>query len=340
MHSNATLTSVPRELTSLATARRALAEASSLTEIKKLRDTAEAVRHLAQAANLGLEIQNEAAVLKLEAERRAGAMLAAMTKNTGQVRRGSTLEPRDPTPTLSDLGIGKTQSHRWQLEASVPEDQFRAYVSSAQDGRREITSAGLIKIAKQSAAQKTQAGHLATPSAFSTIDELRSAGTRFTCVYADPPWDYSNQATRAATSNHYPTMTIAELAALPIAELVDDNCHLHLWTTSAFLREAFEIVDAWGFQYRSCFVWVKPRIGLGNYWRLAHELLLFGLRGSLPFGAKDLPSWIELPTTAHSEKPAQIRELIERVSPAPRLELFARTTSPGWTAFGNQIHER
>ena len=110
---------------------------------------------------------------------------------------------------------------------------------------------------------------------------LLDAGCRFPAVYADPPWPYDNRASRGAASNHYRTMSLDDLAALPVESLVTDNAHLHLWTTSSFLAEGLSLIEAWGFTYKSSFVWVKDRIGCGNYWRLAHEFLLLGVRGNL-----------------------------------------------------------
>ncbi len=109
-------------------------------------------------------------------------------------------------------------------------------------------------------------------------DEVR-AGRRYHTIYADPPWPYDNQATRAATSNHYKGMSIDELCALPIRDLAADHAHLHLWTTNSFLFECPKVFEAWGFEFRSSFAWVKPQIGLGNYWRNSHEMLLTAIRG-------------------------------------------------------------
>lgn len=166
----------------------------------------------------------------------------------------------------------------------------------------------------------------------------RLTGRKFGTVYADPPWSYSNQSTRAAAQGEYPGMSVDALSALPISALVADDAHLHLWTTNAFLFDAKKILEAWGFEYRSCFVWVKPRMGLGNYWRVSHEFLVFGLRGRGGFADKGLMSWAEIDRPEeHSRKPERVREMIERASPGPRLELFGRRVAEGWTVWGNDI---
>jgi len=188
---------------------------------------------------------------------------------------------------------------------------------------------------------KAAGGSLPSPETCTVacLSTLRYSGTRFQTVYADPPWLYGNQATRAATGNHYGGMTVEEIAELPVREFVADNAHLHMWTTNGFLFEAKAIMEAWGFEYKSCFVWVKPQMGIGNYWRVSHEFLLFGLRGKLPFQDHGQMSWRALDRTEHSAKPRAVRDIIEKVSPGPRIELFGREVSPGWAVWGNQINK-
>jgi N6-adenosine-specific RNA methylase IME4 len=174
-----------------------------------------------------------------------------------------------------------------------------------------------------------------------TTDDLRAliaSGEKFGTIYADPPWVYDNQGTRAATGNHYGGLTVDELCALPVADLAADDAHLHLWTTNAFLFDCARIFEAWGFEFRSTFVWVKPQMGIGNYWRNSHEFLLTGIRGDAKrFNDHSLKSWIECDRSRHSEKPFVVRDYIRRASPGPYLEMFARTPADGWTCWGNEI---
>jgi N6-adenosine-specific RNA methylase IME4 len=172
-----------------------------------------------------------------------------------------------------------------------------------------------------------------------TVDDLEKlvGAAKFGTVYADPPWMYGNQSTRGATGDHYTGMSVDEICALPVAQIAADSAHLHLWTTNAFIFDAKRVMESWGFEYRSCFIWVKPQIGMGNYWRVSHEFMLLGIRGSAPFADKSLRSWAELRRGQHSAKPEEIRGLIERASAGPRLELFGRRAVDGWTVWGNQI---
>lgn len=177
-----------------------------------------------------------------------------------------------------------------------------------------------------------------TARAVVTLEELVESGEKFGTIYADPPWLYDNQRTRAATSNHYSGMTVPEIAALPVRELAADDAHLHLWVTNGFLFQSKAILDAWGFEFRSTFVWCKPQMGIGNYWRNSHEILLTAIRGNAKrFNDRSLKSWEAFDRGAHSAKPERVREYIERASPGPRLELFGRRLADGWTVWGNQI---
>lgn len=160
-------------------------------------------------------------------------------------------------------------------------------------------------------------------------------GQKFGCIYADPPWQYDRPGTRGSTD--YPTMALEDICAMPVKDLAAEQCHLHLWATNAFLFECPRIFDAWGFEFKSSFVWVKTNLGVGNYWRNSHELLLLGVRGGLKAKDKGLKSWLECDRGRHSGKPDQIRLSIERLSPGPRLELFGRRSVPGWMVFGNEI---
>ena len=190
--------------------------------------------------------------------------------------------------------------------------------------------------------QVTDAGLAVLPSMIRDLGELIDQGAKFPTVYADPPWPYSNTAARGAAENHYRTMTLEDICSEPVKDIAAANAHLHLWTTNAFLREAFDVMRAWGFRYKSCLVWIKPQLGMGNYWRVSHEYLLLGVRGNLPFRDRTCRSWLSARRTAHSRKPFAVRELIERVSPGPYLELYGREEHPdcGWTVYGNQIERR
>jgi N6-adenosine-specific RNA methylase IME4 len=165
------------------------------------------------------------------------------------------------------------------------------------------------------------------------------AGTYRTIV-ADPPWRYGNTSTRGAAEDHYPTMTIEELCDLGVVDRVAEDAHLYLWVTNNFLREGFEVLDAWGFDYKTCLTWVKPQMGMGNYFRGSTEHILFGTRGRLPTNQNNIMNWFEAKRGKHSAKPGCFYDMVEASSPGPYLEMFARTARFGdWHYWGNESLE-
>jgi N6-adenosine-specific RNA methylase IME4 len=160
----------------------------------------------------------------------------------------------------------------------------------------------------------------------------------FATIVADPPWQYTNTSTRGAAEDHYPTMSIAELCDLPVESWSAPEAHLYLWTTNGFLREAFDIVDAWGFEYKTTLVWAKPQIGMGNYFRSSTEYVLFGTRGGLRTLDGNQRNWFEAPRTQHSRKPGLFFDIVHQASPPRYLEMFARQRrlDPDWDYWGNE----
>lgn len=328
------------ELTHFSKAKQELALATRIDVVKVIRDRAELFRAYAKQAGASLEVQNQAAEIKIRAERRAGEILNnTHTRPGGRPRKllhDATVSGDALMPSLEQLGIERTQAHRWRRIADIPENVFDAHVKDTTAAKKELTTASILAIAKGLKRQSRRTEAIRT----NTVDDLQiliDAGEKYGTLYGDPPWSYSNQSTRAAAVDHYGTMAVDEIARLPIKQLAADESHLHLWTTNAFFVDAQHILEAWGFEYKSCFVWVKPQMGIGNYWRVSHEFLLLGVRGGLQFQAKDEKSWIEAKRLQHSHKPESVRQKIERVSPGPRLELFGRRVIDGWTVWGNEV---
>jgi N6-adenosine-specific RNA methylase IME4 len=169
--------------------------------------------------------------------------------------------------------------------------------------------------------------------------DIAPAMGTYSTVVIDPPWQYANRGTRGAANDHYPTMTLDQLAELTIPAAAE--AHLYLWTTNAFLRDAFELVDAWEFEYKASLVWVKPQMGMGNYFRISHELVLFAIRGALKTARRDALSWFQAERGKHSAKPDAFYELVESCSPGPYLDMFNRDGGKlfrrkGWDGWGDE----
>lgn len=185
-------------------------------------------------------------------------------------------------------------------------------------------------------------------------DLLKKAGTkRFKTVLADPPWQFQNRTGKVAPEhkrlNRYNTMTLPEICTLPVAQICAETAHLYLWVPNALLLEGIEVLQKWGFQYKSNLVWHKIRKdggpdgrGVGFYFRNTTELILFGVRGkncrTLAPGRSQV-NIIRAMKREHSRKPDEQYELIESCSPGPYIELFARGSKENWTTWGNQSEE-
>lgn len=194
-----------------------------------------------------------------------------------------------------------------------------------------------------------------TASPDDTIADFRArlAGQRFGAVLADPPWRFVNRTGKVAPEHRrlsrYGTMSTEDICALPVAEVAAATAHLYLWTPNALLPEALQVMQAWGFAYKTNLIWRKVRKdggsdgrGVGFYFRNVTEMILFGVRGAnartLAPGRRQV-NYLESRKQEHSRKPEDQYALIEACSPGPFLELFARGARPGWTRWGNQAHE-
>lgn len=164
----------------------------------------------------------------------------------------------------------------------------------------------------------------------------------FRVIVADPPWAYDSRATDVShrAANPYPQMAIDAIRALPVASLAHDDAILWLWTTNSHLREAFTVVDAWGFRHKTILTWAKDRIGTGDWLRGQTEHCLVAVRGRPVVTLSNQSTLLTAPMREHSRKPDEFYALIESLCPAPmggRLELFARQARPGWAAMGAEI---
>jgi N6-adenosine-specific RNA methylase IME4 len=166
-------------------------------------------------------------------------------------------------------------------------------------------------------------------------------GKRYGVILADPPWRFEPYSRETgmdrAADNHYPTMTLAAIQALPVPAAED--CVLYLWATTAMLPEALDVITAWDFTYKSLHGWAKPGQGTGYWVRDNLELLLIATRGHpvAPAPGQQSLALIEAPRGKHSEKPAEFAGMIEQLYPStPKLEMFARQPRPGWDAWGNE----
>lgn len=169
---------------------------------------------------------------------------------------------------------------------------------------------------------------------------------KYSIIYADPPWRYDMKKGQGVAENHYSTMGIKEICGLPVQEICAKDCALFLWVTFPQLPEAFKVIKAWGFCYKTvAFVWIKQNksgrgyfFGLGYWTRSNAEICLLAVRGKPKRVSKKVFQLIVSPLQEHSRKPAEARErIVELMGNLPRIELFARQQSPGWDVWGNEV---
>lgn len=286
-----------------------------------------------------LEAKNNLTELVLRDQRYLGNQLAAMPKNSGA--RGRILEhlsggdesspPDDVPPTLAEMSVTKKQSSRWQLHARLPDELFESALIDARENEWELSTYDIEKrTVLYLRAMKFKEDNPDFPTG------------KYRVIYADPPWDYGNTMPLVSfgeQADHYPPMSMEDICAMDVAGIADDDAVLFLWVTSPILEESFEVVKAWGFQYKASFVWDKQKHVMGHYNSVRHELLLVCVRGSCqPDVQKLFDSVISEERTEHSRKPEVFRQIIDTIYPyGKRIELFARRPIEGWEAYGNEI---
>lgn len=196
----------------------------------------------------------------------------------------------------------------------------------------------------------------------SVVDALvipQNGAGKYTVVYADPPWRYDHCRSKAREiENHYPTMEIEDIVNMPIKRIAKNDSVLFIWGTFPKLRECFEVIDGWGFNYRTvAFVWIKTNKktnvmqtsflpqdnfdsfwGMGNWTRSNAEICLLATRGNPKRMRADIHQVIYSPIQKHSQKPHEARKRIELLmGGVEKIELFARERRRGWDVFGNEI---
>lgn len=236
-----------------------------------------------------------------------------------------------PVLPLEKQGITKRESVQAQMLAAVAQrsekifDEFRIGRSTLKDVIRTEKRRRLSNEIKR-AQQKKKPIEVQGP---------------FDLILADPPWEYEHcEANNREIENQYPTASLVEIAQHKKFCQPKDDCILFLWATAPKLKEAIGIMDSWGFDYRTCAVWDKMKFGMGYWFRIQHELLLVGIKGS-PKATPEperISSIFQESRGKHSVKPECVYRWIERAFPSlAKLEMYCRVARTGWAAWGNQL---
>lgn len=206
--------------------------------------------------------------------------------------------------------------------------------------QKTVESLGRKEIAKLKLMNRVEYSHF--------LDKINGDSKKYKTIYADPPWlERGGGKVKRGANRHYNLMKTVEIASLDFSNIVDENAHLYLWVTNNFLKDAFSVIESWGFRYVTKITWVKARKvennqfklnnpGLGRYFRGLDEICLFCVKGSLP-PRKPFRSVLIAPRRKHSQKPHKMYDIIEQVSYPPYLELFARNKRRNWGIWGNEL---
>lgn len=303
----------------------ALSNADTFEEIHKIRNQLRAFEIVFGKYKVELPAANAIVAQRLRTARVMGQWLIDNVNHSGGGDRKSRLAS---LTAISDLPhyVSKFHSLQWRRMAQVDEQDFELWVKELLE-TGDMSGAGLLRL-------------------WASLNGSDPANTpplpdgKFSLIYGDPPWKYEHaKSENRAIETNYQTMTLDEICGLRVLGIAADDCVLFLWATSPKLAEAMEVIESWGFTYRTCMVWVKDKIGMGYYARQQHELLLIAARGSLPVPLpKNRPSSIiEAPRLRHSEKPKEIYKLIETMYPkSAKIELFSRAPQDGWETWGHE----
>ena len=296
---------------------------------------------IAESKRVAIEAEARSELDKMKGE-------AAKRKSEGRAKGGATSgKGRRATPdSLANQSSQSKEAGNVNTQRAKAAGTNRRYLEAADD---------LVKRAKKepAIAEKVAAVEKGDKTLSQVIREVKheeaKANTKslpdgkYRVFYADPPWSYGNSGSGidqyGPAERHYSAMTIAELCAMDVKDIAADNAVLFLWVTSPLLDECWPVIKAWGFEYKTSFVWDKIKHNFGHYNSVRHEFLLVCTRGSCTPDVKELVDSVQsIERGEHSEKPERFRGIIDQLYPTgKRIELFARKRDiPGWEVYGNE----
>jgi N6-adenosine-specific RNA methylase IME4 len=306
----------------------ALSESNGIEEVKQYHDKAEAIRTYARCAGMEFAILNGLAEMKLRSEREGGRLLKDMQLHGGKRSRSLRVTLR-----LSDLGITRNQSVRWQRVAAVPESCFHEYLTACKNRIKAISAAGLLRFAEKCAAPAPSRRFADFVSIATALQQLVARGEKYSCIYVNPPWpDGTSCVQRPGDLRRVETARAfaRELKRLPLRHIGGVNCHLHLRAPTEHLLDAMTVLRGWGYAYGGVLVWRRPTPTYGAHWQASLEFLILGIRGRAPFRDNGASDWLDVRERTPGDADRAVTRLIESTSPTPRLELFGVQPRPGW----------
>lgn len=280
----------------------------------------------------------------LDAEVRIGELMARVPKAQG---KRTDIQPTDSAvgkySAIEKAGFTPKQVERFQTLAAHPEivEQAKAEARENDDIVSRSLVLNMVKAKKQEEKRQERQEdiqqQIAKPKTDNHVD-IFTTDKKYRVIYADPPWSYNDKQDTGMLGGavkHYTTMPLNDICELPVPSA--DNAVLFMWVTSPLLEDSFKVINAWGFKYKSSFVWDKVAHNMGHYNSVRHEFLLIATKGSCTPDVKRLfDSVVSIERTEHSRKPKEFRDMIDTLYPyGDRLEMFAREAPDGWDVWGN-----
>jgi N6-adenosine-specific RNA methylase IME4 len=322
---------------------KALAAAKRVDDVKSIKDKAEAMRQYARQIK-NPQLEADAWEIRKRAEARLGELTRVMDKAAG--RPGQKILPaggkNSKAAVLKSNGISTSAANRYEQFSKLSEREQERRIARGRAAIEEGKSIADTIITQGDKKEKRAEREQVLAEKIKALPDTKAG-----VIVADPewrwePWSRETGMDRAA-DNHYPTSVLDVIKSRNVAAIAAKDCILFLWATAPMLPHALVVMEAWGFDYKSHYVWAKDKIGTGYWNRNKHELLLIGTRGNVPAPApgSQWDSLIEAPVGKHSEKPEIFLGMIEQYFPnLPKIELNRRgEPRSGWDAWGNEALE-
>jgi N6-adenosine-specific RNA methylase IME4 len=341
-------------LPSLEKARQLLTRCRSIGEVQKIKALAQAVASCAASERS----RDEALAIVLECRAQRGDILRDLDKTPAQEkgrRSGKNVSGKTPSTFRSEIEANhldtKTVSDDYKLAELRKSGDLARMIAK---GARPNASGALALARLDASLRKSVLGQLGDKADIkAAIGAVKLAAKRelaeeiranpivtpdgaYQVIVCDPPWKYDSRAedTTHRGKNLYPEMTVPEICALPVGRLAQDDCVLWLWTTNAFMRGAYQCLDAWGFQEKTILTWDKVSFGLGDWLRNVTEHCILAVRGRPIVSLTNQTTLLREKRREHSRKPEAFYALVEQLCPGSKLEMFSRSPRKQWTAWG------
>lgn len=324
------------QMLSVERARDFLSQSKNVDEVREVADKAKAVALYLRSVEASIESQNDAAEIRLRAERRLGEISQEIEED-GRGRKPKVKAAAPAVITkgakLAELGLKERDARRYEQLAKIPEVKFDELIEETRSKGERLTSSAPLKLVRQDAKAKKAAELRSKP--------IPQADGRFDVIVIDPPWFYEKRAEDITQRGQipYPPMTQDELLALPVPDRAEEDCILWCWTTNAFIEDALELGKHWGFELKTMLTWGKDRMGNGDWLRGKTEHCLMFVKGRPIVTLTNQTTLLMAGVREHSRKPDEFYALVESLCPGTKLDMFAQEQREGFVVWGSDTNK-